>query len=239
MNSVPSRFVTTTIALLLLASAAQPQQDQQAKPLGDVAREQQQSRKHQKKATASRVYGDIEATPATSEPPGETAKVSEGERVAKEKSAAQTVMPQSAGKELQIKAARRSVFDQAKTNKPDFIIVPAGTEIRVDIVEGKVVVPVRVGFATPIPALSIAAVKVNPVYYNPVFYNVVAGTASNFPVAYGETAELTAVTVHGITYPVRANAIPLNSGGVMGSARSLMSSRDAVFVLSAAIPIER
>jgi hypothetical protein len=239
MITVPSRFVSGTIVVFLLAAAAQPQQDQQAKPLGDVAREQQQSRQHQKKATASRVYGDIEARPAPAAPPGETAEVSKGERVAKEKSAEQTVKQQSAGKDLQLKPARRSIFNQAKSNKPDFIIVPAGAEIRVDIVEGKVLVPVRVGFATPIPALSIAAVKVNPVYYSPVFYNLVSGSASNVPVAYGEAAELTAVTVRGVTYPVEANAIPLNSGGAMGSARSLMSSRDATFVLRAPLPIGR
>ncbi len=115
--------------------------------------------------------------------------------------------------------------------------MPAGTEIRVDLVEGKVVVPVRVGFATPIPALSIASVKVNQAYYTPVF-SVVSNSPGNAPVAFGENAELTAVTVRGVTYPVQANTVPLTALGA-GRTRSLMSDRDTVFVLSAPLAIER
>ena len=232
MITASSRFIGV---VLLLVSVAPAQQDQSTKPLGDVAREQQQARKQQGKASASRIYGDIDVV-AESAKSGETPKPSHG---SEGKDAGQIPTPVLLEKTPKIKLVRRSVLDQAKNKQPDFITVPAGTEIRVDIVEGKVVVPVRVGFATPIPALSNAAVRVNPVYYAPVFYSVVSGTTGNTPVAYGETADLTAVTVRGVTYPVQANAVPLDAGSAIGGARSLMSPRDTVFVLSAPLIVER
>jgi hypothetical protein len=234
MKTTRFPWLAEAIAIVLGISAAQSQQPPPSKPLGDVAREQRQARQQQGKASAGRVYTDIGAASMQSESP-------EKPVAAKDKPVVRTSKVSPVPPESQRTPPRTSVFDQAKRNRPEFIVVPAGTEIRVDIVEGKVVAPVRVGFATPIPALSIAAVKVNPVYYTPVFYHVVPGSASNIPVAYGETAELTAVTVRAVTYPVQANAIPLNNGSAMGSGigRSMMSTRDAVFVLSAPLPIER
>lgn len=73
-----------------------------------------------------------------------------------------------------------------------------GTEIRVDIVDGKGIVPARVGFATPIPALSRAAVTVNRKYY--AAYNVSYDASGNYPDTFTENAELTSVTVGAVAY---------------------------------------
>jgi len=42
--------------------------------------------------------------------------------------------------------------------------VPAGTEIRVDLTESKITGPVRLGFATPIPARTKVAVDTDRTY---------------------------------------------------------------------------
>ncbi len=183
------------------------------------------------------MFTDIEGDTLHSEPRSETPKpASNPATSATTAPIEQNAQPKVTAKPLP-PTPRHSAFDQAKSKKSDLIIVPAGTEIRVDLVEGKVVVPVRVGFATPIPALSIASVKVNQAYYTPVF-SVVSNSPGNAPVAFGENAELTAVTVRGVTYPVQANTVPLTALGA-GRTRSLMSDRDTVFVLSAPLAIER
>ncbi|HEX4489277.1 MAG TPA: hypothetical protein VH088_23590 [Terriglobales bacterium] len=206
------RMLAGAVALFTTVSAAQ--QVPQNKPLGDVAREQQQTRKQEKKASADRVYKEI-GTAA----PDKTSS-------------------EPAGDPFRIAPIHRSIFDQAKTNQPDFIIVPAGAEIRVDIVEAKVIGPVRVGFSTPIPALSIAAVKMIQNYYSPVSYNLNSGKG-NPPVAYGESAELTSVVVRGVSYPVQARPVSLSGGATFGTLPSSNSSRDAVFVLTAPLAIQR
>jgi hypothetical protein len=204
-------------AAVLCANVCFAQQAAPSKPLGDVARDQQQARKLEKKAPAGHVYKEIGTASA-----GNNLKTS----------SEPTVDP------LRIAPVYRSVFDQAKTNQPDFVIVPAGAEIRVDIVEAKVIVPVRVGFSTPIPALSIAAVKVNQNYYAPVSYNFNSG-AGYPPVTYGESAELTSVVVRGVSYPVQARPVSLSGGAAFGTLPTSNSSRDAVFVLTAPLAIQR
>ena len=74
--------------------------------------------------------------------------------------------------------SRLPVLDAPKQNLPDVIVVPAGTQIKVDISEenpplnvplrtfsGKVTIPVRVGWATVIPALTKVTVEVSALYY--------------------------------------------------------------------------
>jgi hypothetical protein len=83
-----------------------------------------------------------------------------------------------------------------KKRDSDTLVVPAGTEIRVeftqpyggsaDVITGKVVTPVRVGWATAIPALS------------KVKMNVAAGFV-----------DLASVTVGKVSYKVNTNAIEL------------------------------
>jgi len=105
----------------------------------------------------------------------------------------------------------RPVTDRANEKVPDFLIVPAGTEIKVDISEenpdrepehvlqGKVVAPVRVGFATAIPALSKTTVQLSLRYYD----------AGYLQPGYANVARLTAVTVDGTTYDVESSEIPV------------------------------
>jgi hypothetical protein len=204
-----------SVLLLAMVSVTQAQQVASTQPLGDFAREQRQAKTQEKKPAADKVYSEVGTAPAEVAADGK-----EKERILAQ-------------------PAHRSVFDQARSTKPDFIIIPAGTEIRVDIVESKVIAPVRVGFATPIPPLSIAAVKVNQNFFAPISYNVSSTTSSNASVIYGESAELTSVTVRGVSYPLQANRIALNGGATFATAQSVSSSRDAVFVLTAPLAIER
>jgi hypothetical protein len=81
--------------------------------------------------------------------------------------------------------------DSAAENADDLLIVPEGTQLKIDISEGKVVVPVRVGFATAIPALSKATVRVS-----------LQGTGDSVYIA-----ELTDVTVEGVRYGVQADLV--------------------------------
>lgn len=50
---------------------------------------------------------------------------------------------------------------------------------------------------------------------------------------------LKAVTVRGVTYAVQANTVQLDSGGAVRGTMAGSSSRDAVFVLSVPVAIER
>ena len=239
MKVILSRVASATIGFLLLAATVQSQQSDQNRPLGDVARDQKQARKQQKK-TAEKMYTEIDASTDTAEP--EKEEVDSQPSSVKDtlsKASAETAKSERGQAEGgQLKTVHRPVFDRAKTDKPDFIIVPVGTEIRVDIVDGKVVVPVRVGFATPIPALSRASVKVNRGYSIPSAYNAYDNTA-NYPVPYIETADLTSITVGAVAYPVHATTVPLNSGATQENKASIPSIRDATFVLTAPLPIER
>lgn len=136
---------------------------------------------------------------------------------------------------------KRSVLDRPLGEKPDPIIVPAGTEIRVDLVDSKVLVPVRVGFATPIPALSKVAVKINRVY-PPAYVESGSTPQLSVPARYAEYGEITAVTIDGKTYPVQTDSVPLASPG--SSAVTLDNSigssvHDVKFVLSAPLAIAR
>jgi len=81
--------------------------------------------------------------------------------------------------------------DSAAEKADDLLIVPEGTQLNIDISEGKVVVPVRVGFATAIPALSKATVRVS-----------LQGTGDSVYIA-----ELTDVTVEGVRYGVQADLV--------------------------------
>jgi hypothetical protein len=237
MIRISTGLLTCTIALLMLVPTAQSQLDSREKPLGDVAREQREMRRHQKKDAAEKVYTEVGVVPdddRTRSGPAKSSSNSDKD-VDAEVSKPFVIGSKPAKAERESNSPNhRSVLDQTPDAKPDVIIVPAGTEIRVDIVDGKVIVPVRVGFATPIPALSKVTVQVNPVYgYTG---NATYGVGS---VAYAENAALTAVTVRGVTYAVQANTVQLDSAGTASGAVRTGSSHDAVFILSAPLAIER
>ena len=127
--------------------------------------------------------------------------------------------------ELSAQSRTRSVLDRDQEPAPDAIMVPAGTEIRVDVAEGKVVLPVRVGFSTPIPALSKVALHVSRVYTS------VLNASNGAPnVDYLDYARATAVTVGDTTYKVTANSVPLLNGA---------ANKEVTFVLSAPILVLR
>ena len=137
------------------------------------------------------------------------------------------------------KSGTHSVMDHPLAEKPDMIVVPAGTEIRVDMVDGKVTVPVRIGFSTPIPALSKTSVKVDRIYA-PSAYDANGNLLNNG--RYAEYGVLTAVTVSGVTYKVETDSVPLATPGSSAvSADNTMgnSPHDVKFVLSAPLEIPR
>lgn len=238
MTRFAIRLLPGVIALWMLVPAAQSQASPQDKSLGDVAREQQELRKQQKKAPPSKVYTETGVASDHDTPDNERAKPSSCSDSDKSADAKACKPPVSESKPAEVQEQNprdvRSVLDRMPDTKPDVIVVPAGTEIKVDIVDGKVIVPVRVGFATPIPAQSRVAVQVTPVYYYTGYGNYGSG-----PVAFVENAMLTAVTVRGVTYAVQASAVQLDTMGAVRGTIATSSSRDAVFVLSAPIAIER
>lgn len=159
----------------------------------------------------------------------------------KDKPAAQDSAAKPADKAQKPASSPRSVLDRPLSAKPDPIIVPAGTEIRVDLVDGKVVVPVRVGFTTAIPALSKAAVKIERVYA-PGYVETSGTQVNNQSARYAEYGELKSVTIDGKTYKVESNSVALGTPGssAVTPDNSLGSSpHDVKFVLSAPLSIER
>jgi hypothetical protein len=122
-------------------------------------------------------------------------------------------------------SSKTSILDRPKDTTPDEIIVPAGTEIHVDVEDRKIVNPVRVGFATPIPALSKVALRVDRNYV-PYAYLVNGQSYRD----YVDYATLTAVTVGDSTYPVQADALPLLKGA---------TNREMIFVLNEPVHILR
>lgn len=239
MIRIPIKLLAGVFALLALVPAAQSQASPPDKSPGDVAREQQELRKQQKKAAPSNVYTEAGVASDNGTPESGCSKPSSCSDSDKSVDSKACKPPVSESKpaesqETQNPRNLRSAVDRAPDTKPDMIVVPAGTEIKVDIVEGKVIVPVRVGFATPIPALSKVAVQVTPVYYYTGYGNYGTG-----PVVFVENAVLTAVTVRGVTYAVQASTIQLDTMGGARGTIAASSSRDAVFVLSAPVAIER
>jgi hypothetical protein len=190
--------------------------------LGDAAREQQAAHAQQKKAAI--VHTEINDTPLTLEASdASTAKPTNTADAKAPKSATKTSAPDG----------QRSVLDRPLGEKPDPYVVPAGTEIRVDLTESKITVPVRLGFATPIPALTKVAVQTDRAYF-PTY-----GAYSTNDPGYAEFSTLTAVTVDGKTYTVQTNRVQVGGTNVNPAGTTVSSSRDAVFVLSATVEIER
>lgn len=76
-----------------------------------------------------------------------------------------------------------------------------------DVAERKVIVPVRAGFATAIPALSNVTVQWTREYINGDY------SGGNFQYTdYVDYARITGVTIEGTTYDVQTNSVPLLKG---------------------------
>ncbi len=170
-----------TCGSLLFGTLTFAQQSPSDKPLGDVAREQKSKQK--KKASLGNTYTG-EGTPAAPS----TADDSSAEPKSPLPSA--ETKPPDSSKTKEKTDAGTNLLDQAKSSESDFILVPAGTQIKVDRTAGKVAWPVRVGFATPIPALSKVTIEDwGQTFDGETYYQILA---------------LTSVTVDKVTYKTKA-----------------------------------
>jgi hypothetical protein len=180
-------------------------------PLGDAAREQQKMGGPQKQVDR-KVYRnrDIVSTPVersvtvgqntsnTDQTSNATTGMVAVPKATPEKG--KDTSPQSDSQALN-SSKKLTIFD-----RPDFdddvIVVPAGTRIEIDLATDKVSLPVRVGFATPIPALS------------KVTTDVIGSTVCD---GYDDQCDeegiltLTSVTVGSVTYPVQAYGLTLTA----------------------------
>jgi hypothetical protein len=111
----------------------------------------------------------------------------------------------------------RSVYDRPDNSAADVVVVPAGTEIHVNILDGNVALPVRLGFATPIPALSKVTVKLFGVRDYESYWEF-SGLS--------DYASLTNLTIDNVTYPVQTDTVPYFAG-------------EEVFTLVAPLTIKR
>ena len=115
-----------------------------------------------------------------------------------------------------------------KESSENVIVVPAGTEFRVDVDQHKMVLPVRVGFDTAIPALSEVTVQTNRTYINvPTSYQ---GPSVTSYTDYVDNATVVAVTVNGKTYDLQTNQAALAKGG---------TNNEVSFILSKPVTISR
>jgi hypothetical protein len=105
---------------------------------------------------------------------------------------------------------KRSVLDHRidEDDAEDKLIVPEGTELKVEIpavsnfpdgiYTGKVALPVRIDFATAIPALSVVSVKAAE------YHSLYDG---DYSFGYFEALEVTQVVVDGVPYSVQTDRV--------------------------------
>ena len=207
MSKIPVGLLSRAVLMLVWVGSSWSQ-DSTDKPLGDAAREQHDLHKQ---AKGQKIYDNrAVAPPSSSDNPESTSSKSAGASPDAPKPAdpaAKTSLP-TAGKTEGAKAevgvtVSPMALDRPKTDRPKdsaaekadgLLIVPEGTQLTIDISGAKVVVPVRVGFATAIPALSMATVRL-----------FLRGTAADS----GAIAELTDVTVEGVRYNVVTGQVPV------------------------------
>jgi hypothetical protein len=212
MSTIRNLLMAAATTLLFVVSVCA--QDSQNKPLGDVAREQREIRKQQQKnSESSRTFTNDELVTGLTASDADSASTPSASpsdaRDSQPKEEKDTAKSQPAiGGEKAVHLPVRSALDRPKDTTPDVIIVPAGTELKVDIYKHKTVVPVRVGFATPIPALSQVTVQVSRTYINTAYSYNGMPYVDNV-----EYATVTAVTVAGTTYEVQTDTVPLMKGG--------------------------
>ena len=203
-----NRYMGAIAVLIVGAAMAQSQDSETQQPLGDTARQQQQLRSKENGASSDKIY--------TNENVGADRSPADSGR--SEVGKARQPRPTNAAPRSAASLNHRSVFDAdpKKDSESDFIVLPAGTEIRVNMLESSVEVPVRVGFSTPIPASSKVLLHIYG-YHR-------LSPDDNFGL--GDYASLTSVTIGDETYLVQTNRIPCRIG-------------QGVFKLSAPLRIKR
>ena len=175
MTKISVGLTAGAFALILLIPIAHPQENSQDKPLGDVAREQKDANKQQNKTQPKKIFRNHDiastlATPNDSDAKAQSSSTADGgSDVNVNNASASAPKATAAEKKANQPDSRnsRSVFDRPKDMDPEVILAPAGTAISVEItggqdnhLEARVSDPVRVGFATPIPALSKATLRI-------------------------------------------------------------------------------
>lgn len=196
------------LLIIVLAVMAQSQDSSPQQPLGDTAREQQQLRSKDKTAPTDKVYTNEDIGADSSE--SDSGKPNGGKTP--------QAMPINAAPRSGAFLHQRSVFDAdpKKDSADDFIVIPAGTEIRVNLLERTVEAPVRVGFSTPVPASTKVVLH--------IYGNHRVSPDDTFGL--GDYASITSLTIGDDNYPVRTNRIPCRMG-------------QGVFRLSAPLRIKR
>jgi hypothetical protein len=218
------RVGRTGVALMLLGLCVARQSYSQPPPLGDVAREQKKIRKQRDRdseVAKTLTNDDLDSGSASKVAAGHTPATSMQLQDLRSGAGENGHYIQPLKPEIQEKTSDRSrassVLDRPKDSRRDVIIVPVGTELKVDIDQHKTIVPVRVGFATPIPALSQVTVEITRSFVGlPYLY---AGSPYTDVPFYIEYATVTAVTVAGKTYPVLTDSLPLSSAGTNSEVR--------------------
>jgi hypothetical protein len=210
-------FALRLTFLALLASAALAQQAPENTPAGDTVNEQQKTTPAKKLAPKKKIYHNADlASPETKPEADNPTNVVSGSAAAKAGDSSTPAAPAGGSSEKtnrrEAEPSRSSVLDAPKDNAPDVIVVPAGTRIQVNILDGNVTVPVRVGWATPIPALTKVAVEISVPYY-PVYGPYYPGSVPYYNNPYSaEVAQLTAVTLDGTSYDLQTDQIPVMAG---------------------------
>ena len=200
-------------ALLAFTPAAHAQGYSEGQSLGDASRAQAEI--HRQSPVEPKRYVETGTPLPTAVPSADpiAAPKSNPDPAAPPTTPAKHETPEKLRSENAVASPARSLLDRPRNDddEDNFLVVPAGTEIEVEIAanvqfpalsyEGKVIVPVRSGFATAIPALSRAGVQVFARHYG---YQDNPGAAY----AYFEAVELTDLTVDGVTYAVQTARAP-------------------------------
>jgi len=228
---MPKIFMALSSAIVILG-LAQAQGFSEDMPLGDVARELRKAKQGDGMPAAERAHkvyvnADVVSDAARTAEDGATSSPPVAGKDA-ESNMSSTPHTEKAESTWKADSAKlrggRPILDREPDASPDVIVVPAGTEIRVDVREQKVALPVRVGFSTPIPALSNVAVQVTRSY-------VPAGYGSNSvpSVDYVDYATATTLTIGGKAYDIQVDTVPLLSGATSGEVTFVLSAPVSIF----------
>jgi len=200
-------------AALLIVALAHAQADSQDKPPGDVAREQREIQKQHSKNNRTRVFTNDDLQSGSDEQTRDSA-AEQDTRADAEKTAADAKKQRADSKEnskdLTTDRRPQPVLDRDKDSAPDLQVIPKGAQIHVDFNTKKVVVPVRVGFATPIPAGSPVKLQIARTYLQ-----AYPNPDPNIRVPlldYADQVTLVGVTAGGRVYPVQCDVLPLMLG---------------------------
>lgn len=184
--AVKTAIVVAVLLVLSFAPSPDALAGQQNKSLGDAAREQRRV----KKKAARQKYTNEDFVTTTAEPAGRT-------NVSEPSAPASDAIATTSDDERKETGTSYRVLRSSKplADKDEVVVVPAGTQIIVEFTQpiglsnaigGKVTVPVRVGWTTAIPAGSKVKLRTNV-----------------------SVVELRAITIRGVEYKVKTNAMPL------------------------------